>query len=118
MAEAGGVATGTWVCEPAPGHPALAAPHTVISVERFDGALYAAAIQITSELVPPDSTEVVTTSRMPALYRLREGAIEWDTLPAPESAAGPTRAMIADAARGRLLIGTRDGFWAFTPPDR
>lgn len=103
LAEAGGVASNTWVCEPAPGQPALLAPHTVISLARYDGVLYAAP---------------TTTSTMPALYRLRDGARTWDTLPTPETAAGPiTGAMIADTARGRLLIGTWEGLWAFTPPD-
>jgi hypothetical protein len=114
LAEAGGVASNTWVCEPAPGQPALRTSHPVVSLARFDGALYAATI--ITEVVSPGSTEVVTTSRMPALYRLREGASTWDSLPTPETAAGPTGAMIADTARGRLLIGTWKGLWAFTPP--
>ncbi len=110
LAVNGAETEGRWECSPGDDYPALRGA-AVVGFAELQGVLYAAPVKITG----PSVGGAPETTTMPAIYRLRQGAAAWETLPAPSGASGATT-MTVDQANRRLLIGTRTGLWAFIPP--
>jgi hypothetical protein len=86
----------------------------VAGFARLSGDLYAATVSVSSESGPDG--QLVEKSRL-GLYLTGDGGMSWDSLTVPGTALGSTVATI-DSARGRLLIGTREGVWSVSMPRR
>ncbi len=100
-------ARGSWDCAAGP-------RGAVAGFAELNDVLYAATVFLEFEKNPDGTFRELTDL---GWYRTTNGGASWDSLAVPRGALGATgTATAVDAAHGRLLVGTRAGLWAVTPP--